>query len=288
MKVSAGIVLYNPDIERLRENIESIAHQVDYILLVDNGSNNKIEIKSILNMDCDIRIIRNEKNNGIAYALNQILQDAKENGVQWFLTLDQDTVSNDGLIKNYLENISENIGQISCNIIDRNIGYIDQINNYHGNKTVEIDFCITSGCINNTKALLDIGGYEEKLFIDGVDLDVSCDLRKHGYKILNMNFDGILHELGAGKNKKIMGINFKIAHHIPWRNYYARRNIIYVAKKYFTGIKKHKMITTQILYGLGIVIFEDKKMERIKMNFKGIRDGLFLSLDEMEILNENR
>ena len=38
MKTLAGIVLYNPDIERLRENIAAIAPQVDTLLFIDNAS----------------------------------------------------------------------------------------------------------------------------------------------------------------------------------------------------------------------------------------------------------
>ena len=40
MKYIAGIVLYNPDLGRLKENIESICKQVDKVILIDNGSDN--------------------------------------------------------------------------------------------------------------------------------------------------------------------------------------------------------------------------------------------------------
>ena len=44
-RICAGIVLYNPDIERLSDNIDSVISQVEKIYLVDNGSKNinKIE-----------------------------------------------------------------------------------------------------------------------------------------------------------------------------------------------------------------------------------------------------
>ena len=46
MKYIAGIVLYNPDLGRLKENIESICKQVDKVILIDNGSDNRREIES--------------------------------------------------------------------------------------------------------------------------------------------------------------------------------------------------------------------------------------------------
>lgn len=44
--IFAGIVLFNPEISRLKENITHILGQVDRLILVDNGSSNKEEIQS--------------------------------------------------------------------------------------------------------------------------------------------------------------------------------------------------------------------------------------------------
>lgn len=46
-KVLAIIVTYNPEIIRLTECINSLAPQVERIILVDNGSNNSDLIKNI-------------------------------------------------------------------------------------------------------------------------------------------------------------------------------------------------------------------------------------------------
>ena len=39
-KFAAGIVSYNPDISRLKENIETIRKQVKIVLIIDNASDN--------------------------------------------------------------------------------------------------------------------------------------------------------------------------------------------------------------------------------------------------------
>ena len=72
-EVYAGIVSYNPDISRLKNNIESILPQVKKIYVVDNGSDNYEDIVGV----CDVwgvSIIRNRENYGIAKALNQIFE----------------------------------------------------------------------------------------------------------------------------------------------------------------------------------------------------------------------
>ena len=48
MKILAGIVLFNPDIERLKQNAAAILPQVDCLLAVDNGSTNLEEIEKAL------------------------------------------------------------------------------------------------------------------------------------------------------------------------------------------------------------------------------------------------
>ena len=273
-RVCAGIVLYNANSERLIQNIDSIINQVESLILVDNGSKNIDEIKKKLDEKYDDKISFkfSKENKGIAWALNNILEYAKSNEFEWFITLDQDSVCSPELVNRYLKYIDKSIGQITCNIIDRNLGQIDNILN-EGSGLKEVEHCITSGCINQTSAINCCGGYNEGLFIDGVDIDVSCNLRLHGYKIIQIDYCGLLHELGNGRTKMFFGKPISIAYHIPWRNYYTRRNIIYVARRYYSGIKKWKIIIKQILYGIGAVVLEDKKVERFKCNFKGIIDG---------------
>ena len=45
MKVAAGIVLFNPDLKRLEENVCAVKSQVDEIIFFDNGSKNIKEIR---------------------------------------------------------------------------------------------------------------------------------------------------------------------------------------------------------------------------------------------------
>ena len=75
MKICAGIVLFNPEIERLNENIEHIRKQVPMLILVDNGSSNLEDVKSLICDVPNIILLENGKNLGIAQALNRIFLD---------------------------------------------------------------------------------------------------------------------------------------------------------------------------------------------------------------------
>lgn len=276
MECVAGIVLYNPCIDRLRKNIDAIFPQVNEVLLIDNASTNIDDINKLVDdykkKNVSIELVCNDKNKGIAYALNQILEYALKNKYPLFLTLDQDSISSSELILRYAEYYDNSVGQMTCNIVDEKTGTVDYVL-WDNMKKKEVDTCITSGALNNTIAINRVGGFNSSLYIDGVDLDVSLKLRNFGYKILRVNYDGLLHELGDGKTINVIGKTIRMSHHSPWRNYYARRNLIYVARKYYKGLDKMKKVLLQIMYGIGSIVFEDRKIERIKYNFKGIIDG---------------
>lgn len=279
----AGIVLFNPCIEQLKINIDAVINQVNRIILIDNGSENQDEIKKLEKLieaeyKEKVAIISNAENKGIACALNQILEYADKNDYEWFLTLDQDSICKEELLKRYVKIIAENVGQITCTIIDRKTGIIDENDKFE--EIIDVPFCITSGALNNTKAIMKCGGFREILFIDGVDLDISCHLREKGYRVVKISYEGLEHELGDGKVISIMGIKLKTTNHKPWRNYYMRRNIIFVARRYFKGKEKIKMILRQFFFALGTLVLEDKKADRFKKNIKGIYDGFKMTVKE--------
>ena len=280
MDICAGIVLYNPSIEKLNKNISAIISQVRKVVLVDNGSNNIKEIEQSLSLNSlfrnKIEIIKNQNNLGIGKALNQILDFSIREGFDWFLTLDQDSICRDGLVDKYITVINQlsdyKIGQITCNIEDEKLGEIEQ-EQFLNIDFIEVSSCITSGCINNVKAVEKVGRFNEKLFIDGVDIEISLRLREYGFSVLKINYDGLKHSLGEGRIVRFLGVNVPLTYHAPWRSYYMRRNFIYIAKRYYSGIKKITSILKQIGISVGTVFLEDHKADRIKYCTKGIIDG---------------
>ena len=100
MDISAGIILFNPDMNRLKENINAVIVQCTHIYLVDNGSSNIDEVIELLKRynQPQVSIIRNTVNQGIARALNQLTAAAQSDGFEWILTLDQDSIAPDNII----------------------------------------------------------------------------------------------------------------------------------------------------------------------------------------------
>lgn len=281
--ILACIVTYNPSIDILKKNIENILIQTNNVVIIDNNSNNKVELFELINNinaryhAYRIELIQNDDNNGIAQALNQGLSYSKANNYEWILTLDQDSICDKNMIKvmkNYCLKINNSkIGIISPNVIDENKGGpVEVMNNEVEYPTV----AITSGSLINVKIGIKIGGFLEKLFIDYVDHEFCLRLRLKGYEIIKLKDAKIYHTLGDIKVKSILGLKLTTTNHSALRRYYYFRNSIYVHKKYYKYYRRwcNKDIMRELRVLVGIVLFEKDKINKLKNIYMGINDGL--------------
>lgn len=240
-KIAAGIVLYQPDMIRLERCIENLKKQVDKIYVFDNS-----EKETKLN-DVPIVYMTEEKNKGISYALNKIMERAKMDGFNWVVTMDQDSIIPHGMIGGFEKCITlhPNVGIICPQVIDkRRIYSVAQKNK----EEVYIDFCITSASCTSVEAWEECGRFDEWLFIDLVDNEFCKRIRLSGYKILRLNEWVLDQEFGkiipkSDRKQKFWLIVSKTLHNqnfakfsykkfvSPLRVYYTNRNIIYVNKK---------------------------------------------------------
>ena len=269
MGYAAGIVLYEPDIKRLKENISAISPQVKDLILIDNGSKNKADIEALMSGYDNITYVRNAKNCGIAKALSQIIGKAEELGAEWVLTLDQDTVCRPDLMERYdslAKRVKPDVAVITSNFEDRNVKVSSGVTRDYE----KVDLCITSGSLNRISCIKAVGGFDEKLFIDMVDYDICFALVRGGYKILRMNYTGFLHEVGKSTTRRFFGKEIIIYNHSPLRKYYWVRNSIYLKRKYKLGIKADVRIIKRMIQTL---LYEKDRYNKLKSMCKGVADG---------------
>lgn len=273
MDISAGIVLFNPDINRLKENISAVIVQCSHVYLVDNGSKNIDNVFELLKRfnQSRITVISNTENLGIAKALNQLTVAAQEDGFRWILTLDQDSVSPPNIVEEFVKYANnQNVGMLCPVIYDRNKGVVVEAKD--GYK--EIDECITSGSLLNISAWENIGGFDETMFIDGVDFDICYRLRKAGYKILQVKSVVLLHELGHIEYHRFLLWKVLVKNHSAFRKYYIAKNIIYMARKRNSLLLIFKGILQEIKLIAIVVLYEDDKKDKLMRIVKGMYDGL--------------
>lgn len=268
--IIAGITLFKPDLGRLMENIDSIIKQVDELICVDNGSDNIDELESCVHLKYPkVLFIKNNDNLGIAKALNQMFEYAKQKGCEWVLTLDQDSVCPENIISEYKKYISPGVACLCPVITDVNYSQIEQ---YSG-QLEEVERCITSASLNSVKVWEEIGGFFEKLFIDYVDHDYCAKLIEHKYKILKINTVFLKHEIGHGTNKSFLGKRVTALNHSDFRKYYMVRNGLYFVWAHKPVINYPKEKAKIYFLFVKTMLYENNKRKKLKAMIKGYRDG---------------
>lgn len=268
----AGIVTFNPDIDRLRENMLRLKEQISDIVVIDNGSNNIGKIVEIA-ADVGAVLIKNRSNLGIAKALDQIMGYGKANNFEWVLTLDQDSVIMPGLITKYenAANLKKNkdVAMFTCLIKDRN--FTDKSSEMQNKEYEEVPFCITSAAYTSVNKYYQTKGYDEFFFIDCVDFDLCYSLREKGFKICRINYKGLLHEVGHGENKIVLGKKIIVYHQNALRIYYLARNTVLMSRKHRNLMPCYVMLRKLLFQFIRIVLFERPVFEKMKGFFKGIK-----------------
>ena len=268
--IIAGITLFQPELGRLKENIDSIVNQVDDVVCIDNGSKNISDIKELLKKYDKISLVENGKNVGIAKALNQMFIYAKEKGHEWVLTLDQDSVCPDNIISEYKKYLSiEQLGMLCPLVDDRNYVNVEEKNG----DIEEVQRCITSASLVPVTIWESVDGFLEELFIDFVDHDFCAKLVEARYKIIRVNSVHLLHEIGNGKDHKIAGVKITTLNHGAFRKYYMARNWYYYIKAHKEVLDTKTEWTKYYFLFIKTMLFEDNKIEKWKAMVKGNRDA---------------
>lgn len=268
--VCAVIVSYNCP-ESIGDSIQSLLEQVDYLLIVDNNSAS--EHKALLKKWEDhqrVTIFYNDKNMGIAFALNQGLEYVTNMGKKLILTMDQDSHLSYDAVEKMVAVLNKNNMIVSVGPVYRH--------EYGKNNYRIVDFLITSGNLTIVEKANEIDGFTNKLFIDSVDVDFSLALRLKGYQVAIANSAVMQHKIGEYETRKIFNREFKYMDHSADRYYYIYRNHIYIFRKYM----KHffgfclKMFCFLIIDSIKLLLIEKSKKQKISKATKGIKDGFRL------------
>lgn len=267
-KVAAVTVLYNPD-SKVSDNLLTYVNQVSKLFLVDNSDNrNASSLNEIILMN-NVKYISNEKNLGIAAALNIGAKKALSEGYKYLLTMDQDSKASVNMVENLFGVIkSPNIGIVAAEHINSDFQAEPNRDEIHN---VEVLYTMTSGNLLDLKAFKKVGGFLEELFIDHVDHEYCLRLNKNSFKVIKTNTAVIYHKVGNTVKKKFFHRYFYPSNHSPIRLYYRTRNRFYVDRIYkeiFPGYVKedHKHFIREIIV---MILYEHNLFDKFKMILVG-------------------
>ncbi|MCX2747047.1 glycosyltransferase [Arthrobacter sp. MI7-26] len=289
--IIAGIVTFEPDIDRLRENLEAISPQVPHVFIYDNGSSNSEAIADLVHTSPNAVVVYSETNNGIAAALNRLAEAALDHGATLLLTLDQDSVCSPAMVSTLAAEFADGIGMVTPYIVDRNKLTLEefralplpQVERY---RQPARRGAITSGAIVDLVAWSRVGGFDELFFIDYVDYDFNQRLMDAGYVILRVNTAALLHEVGRATptwlrvpRKDLAGRwhieRFFAFGHSPARCYYKARNRVLFTRKHGRKLGLTHEGIWQIPQQIALtLVFERQRFAKLARFVHGIRDGL--------------
>lgn len=178
------VVVYNPDINKLINNINCYIQKIDKLLLWQNSSITKEDKKKIIDgCKCSEKIVfcGDGYNRGLDVAFNEALVIASKEKYMYLMTMDQDSTWLE--FDKYLSTImSVNNDQVVI-FGPKVINAFDATDsNQKEYSVVKTDFVISSGAVYKVDALNLIGGFIDGYFIDAIDEEICFRAKKEDLK----------------------------------------------------------------------------------------------------------
>jgi rhamnosyltransferase len=284
--VSAVVVCFHPDAPTLRSLVEQVSPDLNHIVLVNNGPQGQLNGDwggQVLVVECDGNI-------GVAAALNRGFEQAFAQGADAVIGFDQDSQPESGLVKRLCEHWNQEallnphkpLGAIGPALRDREAHHLmhafapyNWLRQRFWAKPggrYAVDHLITSGCLISLKAWRQVGGLNEDLFIDWVDVEW-CGRAHHAGLHVLMDGDAVLFQRIGARSQSFAGRHFHV--HPPFRHYFVVRNALLILRdpRFPLGWRCH-----HVLYALRVVlvslVFVSQRAERLGCVVRGVLDGL--------------
>lgn len=223
--------------------LEAIFPQVDRVFIVDNGSGGETQdaLREIESAHPKrVEIIRNGENLGIAAGLNIGIRRALEQGHDWVLILDHDSVAAPDMVGNLFRTHAEvtgaNPGILSPTHIDGSTGrkyrypVFGRFFFHHMTPTdrpLSCSFCISSGCLIPKRVFETAGLFEEEYFVYAVDTEFCRRILRHGYSIFVSEKAVIVHREGGGRKADLGIFQIRTPDWSARSMYYIFRNVVH-------------------------------------------------------------
>ena len=292
--VCAAIVTYNPDEATLSNAISALRSQVAAIVIVDNGSQPKA--RAWLRQQQGgpgITVLAQGRNTGVAAAQNQAIHWAREQGFDFVLIMDQDSVPAADMVGALrsawlrLEADGERVGAVGPVPSDPYGGgempYFrvtglraeripsDEI----GNDPLRVAYLISSGSLIRLNVFDRVGVMDEGLFIDGVDFDWCFRATAQGYGSFLIPTARLLHTLGDRRRRVWFFGHREILQHRPRRLYFMLRNSIIMARRPYVPAawKLYSLrLLVKRLVAFGLLV--PPRWDNLRMMLVGILHGV--------------
>lgn len=283
------VVSFHPDAE-VPANLAAVAAQCAAVVVVDNGSS--AEARAGLAAVPGVTLVPLGENLGVAVALNRGAARARELGCEWAVLFDQDSRPEPGMIAAlWAAHLRHPAVGIVGPCVWEEGGNAERYRWVRphprwpgcfqrvactGTDLTGVTMLITSGSLIDLGLWRQLGGFIDGLFIDYVDVDYCLGVRAAGRDIVVAAAARLRHRLGARREARLLGRDFRPMHHAAFRHYYMARNRIFVWRRFA------RRFPHWALFDLGfagfnllrVLLFEDRKFAKLRAMTRGAWDGL--------------
>jgi rhamnosyltransferase len=247
--VCAVVVTHHPDLALLTALLDALAAQVGRVVVVDNASPGP-EVRTACAARFGVDWLPLPENRGLATALNEGIAYARTlPQVSHVLLMDQDSVPEPGMVatlKAALQHLSGStrvaaVGPRYRDPREEGDASFVRIRFPFNHKAacggdcdqVACDFLITSGSLIPLTVLEAVGGMDDGLFIDNVDLEWCFRAKGCGYALFGVCAARMRHHHGA-ERRRLPGVARGIVVHPPARLFYMMRNRVLLYRRPYT------------------------------------------------------
>ncbi len=287
-KIFAIIITYNPDIDLLNNEYESLANQVDRFIYVDNDSINKKSILSWSSTKDKCQYIFLDSNQGIGAAQNAGIKFALSEGATHVILFDQDSVVESNFVDN-LYNAEQSAiadglnvgmtGPIYRGYDDFEYPICSIENNKFVKKTLDsfekyckVSHIIASGSLIKKEVFEKIGLLREDWFIGYIDFEYCFRAAKKGFVSIVTKKACMRHQMG---DRQIFICGRKIGIYSPFRRYFDCRNTLLIQKEdiFPKVLRRHYLKLVFGKFGISL-IYGPKRLQQFLYCLRGFYDGL--------------
>lgn len=237
--VCAVVVTWHPDVAQLESMLRAVTPQVGALALVDNASGDP-SLAALAARHPRTTFLPQAANLGLAAAFNVGIAWARQNGFRYVLLLDQDSMPEAAMVAELLRALDAlalhaKVAAVGPRYHDTGesgdapfvrIRFPFNRKLHCGDACAEIvrcDFLISSGSLMPLDVLDAVGGMDETLFIDNVDLEWCFRARAAGYALYGVCAARMQHRLGDSR-LRLPGMPRGVIVHGPLRLFFIMRN----------------------------------------------------------------
>jgi rhamnosyltransferase len=292
--VCAVVITYQPQLDVLRQVLDSVEGQVGRIVVFDNatGGSGAAALGTLLDeveRERGGMVVRSPINVGLGAAMNRAAEHARAAGFAYLLLLDQDSLLDADMVatlRDACETLARTrkVGAVGPQFSDRRNGQVAPFieNGFPLNRklfggpgqVVPCDFLISSGSLLPLDALALIGGMDERLFIDNVDMEWCFRAKHRGFGLFGVCDARMRHSIGDTLRAAWLKPGGVMIHK-PVRLYYIMRNrVLLYGRAETPAVWIAQDLPRLVLKFVGTALFVAPRWQYLRLMLRGLWHGI--------------